>query len=87
MVIHNVSGCTAFSLNVDNIEEVEMTHEERLNVIEHIYEWMKRTADKNLNYILQGLTHECGEYKVIDSEPCECCGDTVDEYYLDLDED
>lgn len=85
MVIHNVKGCTAFSLNVDDLEEIDMTHEERLKVIDAIYEWMKRNADEQLNYILQGLTEQCGEYKVISSEPCECCGDIVDESYLDLD--
>lgn len=85
MIIHNVKGCMAFSLNADDTEEIDMTHEERLNVIDNIYEWMKRNADEQLNYILQGLTEKCGEYKVISSEPCECCGDTIDEYYLDLD--
>jgi hypothetical protein len=86
MKIHNIQGCTAFSLNVDGVEEIDMTHEQRLEVIDAIYEWMKRTADDNLNYILQGLTNECGDYNCIDPEPCECCGDTVDEYVLDLDE-
>lgn len=85
MIIHNVKGCTAFSLNVDDLEEIDMTHEERLKVIDAIYEWMKRNADEKLNYILQALTEQCGEYKVICSEPCECCGDTVDESYLNLD--
>ena len=85
MILHNVSGCTAFSLNVDGIEEINMTHEERLKVIDNIYEWMKRNADDKLNYILQGLTETCGEYKVINPKHCECCGDIIDEYYLDLD--
>lgn len=84
MIIHNVKGCMAFSLNVDGIEEIDMTHEQRLEVIEHIYEWMKRTADSNLNYILQGLTEKCGDYNVISDEPCECCGDIVDEEVLDI---
>lgn len=85
MIIHNVSGCMAFSLNVDNVEEINMTHEDRIKVIDAIYDWMKRHADENLNYILQGLTDKCGEYNVICSEPCECCGDIVDEMVLDLD--
>ena len=85
MIIHNVKGCTAFSLNVDDLEEIDMTNEERLKVIDAIYEWMKRNADEKLNYILQALTEQCGEYNFICSEPCECCGDIVDESYLDLD--
>ncbi len=84
MKIHNVRGCTAFSLNVDGKEEIDMTHKERLQVIDKIYEWMKRTADENLNYILQGLTEYCGEYNIISDEPCECCGDTIDENVLDI---
>ena len=36
MTIHNVSGCTTFSLNVDGTEEIDMTHEQRLEVIEKI---------------------------------------------------
>ena len=84
MKIHKVTGCTAFSLNVDGKEEIDMTHEERLQVIDKIYEWMKRTADENLNNILQGLTEQCGEYRVIDSEPCECCGDTIYEFVLKI---
>ena len=86
MKIHNIRGCTAFSLNVDGVEEIDMTHEQRLEVIDAIYEWMKRNADTDLNYILQGLTEYCGEYNCIDPKPCECCGDIVDEDVLDLDE-
>ena len=56
MIIHNVKGCMAFSLNVDDLEEIDMTHEERLKVIDAIYEWMKRNVDEKLNYILQALT-------------------------------
>ena len=85
MIVHNVSGCMAFSLNVDGVEEINMTHEDRIKVIDAIYDWMKRHADENLNYILQGLTDKCGEYNVICGEPCECCGDIVDEMVLDLD--
>ena len=84
MKIHKVSGCIAFSLNVDGKEETNMTDNERLEVIDKIYEWMKRHPD-NLNYVLQGLADMCGEYNVIDSTPCECCGDIVDEMMLDLD--
>lgn len=41
MIITNRKGCTAFSLNVDGKEEIDMTNEERLEVIEEIYKWMK----------------------------------------------
>lgn len=84
MKIQNVSGCTSFSLNVDGKEEIEMTSEERLKVIDNIYEWMKRHPDDILNGILLDLTEAFGEYKTISQSPCECCGDYVEEYVLDL---
>lgn len=63
MKIQNVSGCTSFSLNVDGKEEIEMTSEERLKVIDNIYEWMKRHPDDILNGILLDLTEAFGNIK------------------------
>lgn len=74
----------AFSLNIDGKEEIDMTDKERMQVIDKIYEWMKRHPEL-LNNILQDLS-SLGEYNVISNEPCECCGDIVDEYVLDFDE-
>ena len=86
MVITNRKGCTAFSLNVDGKEEINMTNEERLEVIEEIYKWMKNKPETKLNYILQALTEYMGTYQVIDNTPCECCGDIVTEEILNLNE-
>ena len=86
MIITNRKGCTAFSLNVDGKEEIDMTNEERLEVIEEIYKWMKNKPEKKLNYILQALTEYMGTYQVIDSTPCECCGDIITEETLNLNE-
>ena len=85
MVLHKVEGCMAFSLNADGKEVGDMTHEERLKVIDGLYEWMKKHADDQLDFVLQAMIPYCGEYKCLVDEPCECCGDTVDEYFLDLD--
>ena len=85
MILHNVSGCLAFSLNIDGKEEIDMTDEERMQVIDKIYDRMKRYPEL-LNNILQDLSSSFGEYNVIDDKPCECCGDIVDEYVLDFDE-
>ena len=84
MKIHNVSGCMAFSLNVDGKEEIDMTNEERMEVIDKIYEWMKRHPEL-LNNVLQDIS-SFGEYKVISDKSCECCGDIIDEFVLDLDD-
>ena len=83
MEIHNVKGCTAFSLNVDGKEEINMTDNERLNVIDKIYEWMKNNP-QDLNYILQALTEQCGDFNVINDTPCESCGDIIYEYVLKI---
>lgn len=73
MKLEKVEGCIADSLNVDGVEEIDMTDEQRLNVIDHIYGWMKKNPNQ-LNYILQELIDCFGEYES-DDHPCECCGD------------
>lgn len=85
MEIHNISGCTAFSLDVDGKAEIDMDNNERADVIDNVYSWMQRHPD-NLNIILQNLSDSFGEYRVIDGRPCECCGDIVTETVLNLDE-
>ena len=86
MIITNRKGCTAFSLNVDGKEEIDMTNEERLQVIEEIYKWMKNKPETKLNYILQALTETMGTYETIDPIPCECCGDIITQQTLNLSE-
>ena len=83
MTLHKVEGCTAFSLNVDGKEEIDMTNEERLEVIDKIHKWMRNNLDK-FNFVLQGLADYCGEYNVICDTPCETCGDIVDEKVLEF---
>lgn len=85
MEIHNISGCMAFSLNVDGEEEIDMDNKQRAVVIDNIYSWMQRHPDY-LNIILQDLSNRFGEYKVLVEEPCECCGDIVTENVLNLDD-
>lgn len=85
MEIHNISGCTAFSLDVDGKAEIDMDNNERADVIDNIYSWMMRHPDY-LNLILQDLSNRFGEYKVLVEEPCECCGDIVTEMVLNLNE-
>lgn len=83
MKIHNVQGCTANSLNVDGKEEIDMIDVERIAVIDRLHIWMKEHP-YCLNYILQDLTEQYGEYHVISDKPCECCGDTIIEHVLEI---
>lgn len=74
-VIQKVSGCTADSLNVDGIEEIDMTDEQRQEVIDKIFHWLKKHPDQ-LNYLLQDITETFGAYES-DDHVCECCGDYI----------
>lgn len=74
-----VRGCICDSLTVDGKSEVDMTDEERQAVIDNIY---KRLKPKDLNYLLQWYIVQFGEY-ISDDEPCECCGDYVEEWTLE----
>lgn len=74
-----VRGCVCDSLTVDGKEEIDMTDEERQAVIDNIYKSLK---PKDLNYLLQWYIVEFGEY-TCDDEPCECCGDCVEEWVLE----
>lgn len=85
MKISKVTGCTAFSLNVDGKEEVDMTNPERYAIIDNIAKWLKNNPDF-FNLYLQAITEYLGDYEVIDDEPCECCGDTIDAYILEIED-
>lgn len=79
MRLKKVTGCIADSLTAEfdgeDIEEINMTPEQRMQVIEKIADWMKKNPDQ-LNYIMQDMTESFGEYEN-DGHVCECCGDTV----------
>ena len=79
MKLKKVTGCIADSLTAEfdgeDIEEIDKTPEQRMQVIEKIADWMKKNPDQ-LNYIMQDMTESFGEYEN-DGRVCECCGDTV----------
>ena len=79
MRIKLVRGCICDSLTVDGKDEYSMNDDERRDVLKKIFE---RLAPGDLNYVLQALVKEMGEYDC-DDEPCECCGDTVEWYVWD----
>ena len=79
MRLKKVTGCICDSLTAEldgeEVEEINMTPEQRMEVIEKIADWMKKNPDQ-LNYIMQDMTESFGEYEN-DGHVCECCGDTV----------
>ena len=46
MKLEKVTGCTAFSLNVDGKEEIDMTDEERFHIMDKIHNWMLNNPDQ-----------------------------------------
>lgn len=82
MKLEKVTGCTAFSLNVDGKEEIDMTDEERFHIMDKIHDWMLNNPDR-FNYVLQALIPMFGEYEC-DDHPCECCGDIVQTYTWEI---
>jgi hypothetical protein len=80
MKLKMVEGCMCDSLTVDGIEEIEMTDEKRQETINKI---MESLEPKDLNYLLQWYLPIFGDYEC-DNTPCECCGDVVTKYSLDI---
>lgn len=63
----------ANSLTVDDKEEMDLTDDERRNVLKRIFEHLK---PNDLNGVIQILIERFGDCKT-DDEPCETCGDYV----------
>lgn len=83
MQIVLTEGCVCGSLTVDNVEEIDLTDEQRLKVIDHIYEWMKKHPE-NLNNILQDMISTFYDDYESSDYACECCGDYVSTYTWDI---
>ena len=65
----------ANSLTVDDKEEMDLTDDERRNVLKRIFEHLK---PNDLNGVIQILIERFGDCCKTDDEPCETCGDYVD---------
>ena len=80
MKLKKVTGCICDSLTAEfegeEIEEINMTTEQRMQVIEKICEWLKKNPDQ-LNYVMQDMIETFATDFKHDSDPCECCGDTI----------
>jgi hypothetical protein len=83
MILKEITGCVCDSLTVDGVEEIDLTEEQRKEVILKISEYIanQMKTDK-LNYFLTYFLASFGEERCISEEPCECCGDLVYETTL-----
>ena len=84
MKIVQTIGCICYSLEVDGKPETEMNNVERLKVIKKLYDKIIQHPDKYLNDLLQCILQRFGDFEYLDKEPCECCGDMVEQYTLEI---
>ena len=75
-------GCIADWLGADGMLEVDMDDETRAKVYDKIFEFLK-TQNGGLNQLMQFTLETYGEYEC-GGESCECCGDTVESWTLEL---
>ena len=75
-------GCIADWLGADGVLEIDMDDETRAKVYDKIFEFLK-TKNDGLNRLMQFTLEMYGEYES-DDKPCDCCGDTVDTWTLEL---
>ena len=79
MKLELIRGCICGSLNVDGTEEIDLTDDQRKEVLKKIFEHLK---PEDLNYVMQDLIETFGEYSC--GEPCECCGDFVETWTWEI---
>lgn len=80
MILQMVEGCISSSLTADGKEEIDMTDEERRQVLKKIFEHLK---PEDLNYVMQKLIPVFGDCEW-DDYVCPDCGDTVDTYTWEI---
>jgi hypothetical protein len=83
MKLELIRGCVCDSLNINDDREIDLTDEQRREVLKKIFKHLK---PEDLNYVLQALIPMFGEYECSE-EPCECCGDFVETYTWEIDEE
>lgn len=83
MILKQTTGCVCDSLTVDDVEEIDLTDEQRRQVILKISEYIaNQMSPGDLNCFLQYFIDFFGNGQCISEEPCECCGDRVYETTL-----
>ena len=82
MKLEYTYGCIANSLSVDGTQEIDLTDAERRHVIERLSAFFHNHPE-HLNPLLQHVLEAYGDYEC-DNRPCNCCGDTVTTYTLEI---
>lgn len=82
MDIRLTRGCVCDFLGIDGIKEIDMTDEQRLQYLKEIIEKLP-TIGIWFNQFLEFVAETFGHYECSE-ESCECCGDFVETYKLNL---
>lgn len=82
MEIKLTRGCVCDFLGIDGIKEIDMTDEQRKQYLNEIIEKLP-TISIWFNHFLEFVAEEFGDYDCSE-EACECCGDFVETYELNL---
>lgn len=86
MKIELIRGCTCDGLYIDDKSVRELTDNERKEIKKKICKWIM-SDDAHLGALLHILTkHFFNKYQCSDT-PCECCGDFIETYKLEIKED
>ena len=87
MKIEITTGCTRDSMQIDGIEEIDMTDEQRREALEKIGEYIKTLPTNQLNYLLQYLHCFIDEdaFEHEDLGYCSQCGDYAGSRILIID--
>lgn len=83
MKINLTRGCICDNLSIDGIKEVDMTDEQKTQYFNEIVSKLPKIEPGWFNYFLQWLCEEYGVYGCCDKR-CECCGDLVEWYDLEI---
>ena len=76
-------GCTANELSINDINEIDLTDEERLIVIEKIFKWYKNNPQELNNLLQFFIETQYDDYESTD-EPCQCCGDYISTFKMTI---
>lgn len=80
MKLQMTRGCICDSLTVDGKPEIELSELEKRHCKNLIFSYL---GLMDLNYLLQLVLENFGEYSATD-KPCECCGDIIENFELEI---
>ena len=84
MKINWTRGCVVTCLSIDKKDYDDYTDDEKGALRHHILDWLLHNEDKvSTEDLLELMLEMAGEYECSD-HPCECCGDWVDSYEMEI---